>query len=139
MYVARPLSMYRTYPSALSLSPPEGPNSGILVIQDDETEPTCCFGLVKSTDYIGAQPFPQNKDLEVLFPDGDFTECTRVLFIPVLNQPLSSKQYYVIQRKWKHKGYVSHLNLHFLFYPPFSFGPNWLLYYQFVLLVMLTK
>ncbi|KAG6759700.1 hypothetical protein POTOM_036185 [Populus tomentosa] len=104
MYVTRPLSMYRRYPSALSLSPPEGPNSGILVIQDDETEPTCCFGLVKSTDYIGAQPFPQNKDLEVLFPDGDFTECTHVLFIPVLNQPLSSKQYYVIQRKWKHKG-----------------------------------
>ncbi|KAF9674169.1 hypothetical protein SADUNF_Sadunf10G0099600 [Salix dunnii] len=104
MYVTRPLSMYLRDPSALSLSPPEGPSSGILVIQDDDAEPTCCFGLVKSTSYIKALPFPQNKSLTVLFPDGDYTECTRVLFIPVLDRPLSSKQYHVIQRKWKHKG-----------------------------------
>ncbi|CAK7326470.1 unnamed protein product [Dovyalis caffra] len=104
MYVTRPLSMYLRDPSALSLTPPGGPNSGILVIRDDETEPTCCFGLVKSTDYVRALPFPQNKNLTVLFPDGDYTECTHVLFIPVLNQPLSCKQYYVIQRKWKHQG-----------------------------------
>ena len=33
-YVTRPLSM----PSALSLPPLEGPNSGILVIEDEEAE-----------------------------------------------------------------------------------------------------
>ncbi|KAJ6312455.1 hypothetical protein OIU77_014058 [Salix suchowensis] len=96
--------MYLRDPSALSLSPPEGPSSGILVIQDDDIELTCCFGLVKSTSYLRALPFPQNKSLTVLFPVGDYTECTPVLFIPVLNRPLSSKQYHVIQRKWKHKG-----------------------------------
>ncbi|KAJ6721055.1 hypothetical protein OIU85_024178 [Salix viminalis] len=109
MYVTRPLSMYLRDPSALSLPPPEGPSSGILVIQDDDIDLTCCFGLVKSTSYLKALPFPQNKNLTVLFPDGDYTECTHVLFIPVLNRPLSSKQYHVIQRKWKHKG-KAHIN-----------------------------
>jgi hypothetical protein len=32
--------MYKRNPSALSLPPPEGPNSGILIIQDEEAEST---------------------------------------------------------------------------------------------------
>ena len=38
MYVTRPRSMYKKSPSVLSLLPPEGPNCGILVIQDEEAE-----------------------------------------------------------------------------------------------------
>jgi len=38
MYVTRPLSMYKRNPSALSSAPPEGSNSGILIIQDEEVD-----------------------------------------------------------------------------------------------------
>ncbi|KAF2321412.1 hypothetical protein GH714_041005 [Hevea brasiliensis] len=66
MYVTRPLSLFKRDPSALSLPPPDGPNSGILCIQH----------------------IPPNS----------------VIFIPVLNQPLSSNQYYCIERHGKRKG-----------------------------------
>ena len=107
MYVTRPLSMYKRNPSALSLPPPEGPNSGILIIQDEEAESTCCFGLFKS-DQVEDLPFPQNKNLKVRYTTsggaanihGDthahnthtVTHTNRVIFIPALNQPLSSNQ-----------------------------------------------
>ncbi|XP_061986051.1 uncharacterized protein LOC133704984 [Populus nigra] len=111
MYVTRPLSMYKRNPSALSLPPPEGPNSGILIIQDEEAEPTCCFGLFKS-DQVEDLPFPQNKNLSVRYTTSggtagnshSSTSINRVIFIPALNQPLSSNQYYVIERRGRHKG-----------------------------------
>ncbi|CAK7326469.1 unnamed protein product [Dovyalis caffra] len=108
MYVTRPLSMYLRDPSALSLPPPDGPNSGVLVIQDEEAVPTCCFGLFKSDRVNWGLPFPQNKNLMVRYTQqaGEHQHVHRnsVLFFPVLNQPLSSNQYYVIERKGKHKG-----------------------------------
>ncbi|KAJ9140651.1 hypothetical protein P3X46_031270 [Hevea brasiliensis] len=108
MYVTRPLSMYQRDPSALSLPPPEGPNSGILVIQDEEAyQPTCCFGLCKS-NLVRNLPFPQNKNLKVHYTrqTGKHQQVyiNRVLFIPVLNLPLLSNQYYCIERKGRHKG-----------------------------------
>ncbi|GMY26743.1 hypothetical protein FCV25MIE_21985 [Fagus crenata] len=101
--------MYKRSPDALSFPPPEGPSSGILVIQDEESEPTCCFGLCKSSD-IKDLPFPQNKSLEHRYTTGIGIACNTthhfqdVVFIPVLNQPLSSNRYYVIQPHGKHKG-----------------------------------
>ncbi|KAF9677251.1 hypothetical protein SADUNF_Sadunf08G0088500 [Salix dunnii] len=112
MYVTRPLSLYKRNPSALSSPPPEGPNSGILIIQDEEAEPTCCFGLFKSHQ-VEDLPFPQNKNLRVRYTTStgnagngtmNSTYINRVIFIPVLNQPLSSNQYYVIKRRGRHKG-----------------------------------
>ncbi|GAY46986.1 hypothetical protein CUMW_101110 [Citrus unshiu] len=111
MYVTRPLSLYKKFPSALSLPPPEGPNSGILVILDEETEPTCCFGLCKSNE-LRELPFPQNKDLRTYYTTNSGAgqqsqtqyHYTRVVFIPVLDQPLSSNQYYAIQPRGRHKG-----------------------------------
>lgn len=116
MYVTRPLSLYKKFPSALSLPPPEGPNSGILVILDEETEPTCCFGLCKSNE-LRELPFPQNKDLRTYYTTNSGAgqqsqtqyHYTRVVFIPVLDQPLSSNQYYAIQPRGRHKGYVQNL------------------------------
>ncbi|KAG6654037.1 uncharacterized protein LOC122308835 [Carya illinoinensis] len=107
MYVTRPLSMYIKSPDALSLPPPEGPSSGILVILDEEAEPTRCFGLCK-TGYIKDLPFPQNKSLEHRYTTGigferDF-HFQKVVFIPVLDQPLSSNRYYAIQPYGKHRG-----------------------------------
>ncbi|KAH7834403.1 hypothetical protein Vadar_015605 [Vaccinium darrowii] len=107
MYATRPLSQYQRSPESLSL-PPEGPNSGYLVIQDYETETTCCFGFCRSIPYLTDLPFPQNKDLTVKYSSGvgenksDYSDDA--IFIPVLNQPLSSNRYYVIEPHGSHKG-----------------------------------
>ena len=109
MYVTRPLSLYRRSPEALSLPPPEGPNSGFLILQDEESETYCCFGLCKEAD-IKDFPFPQNKNLTVRHStkggENQYTSYYEVLFIPVLNQPLSLNRYYVIKRNGRHKGYA---------------------------------
>ncbi|XP_058192040.1 uncharacterized protein LOC131309416 [Rhododendron vialii] len=65
MYVTRPLSHYLSSPESLSPSP-EGPNSGYLVIQDEELETTTCFGLCKTRHPIDL-PFPQNRNLTVVY------------------------------------------------------------------------
>ncbi|OIW16757.1 hypothetical protein TanjilG_06938 [Lupinus angustifolius] len=108
MYVTRPLSMYKRNPAALSQAPPPGPNSGYLVIFDEEAETYNCFGLCK--DYIIRDlPFPQNKNLTVNYSshqnkNSTVNHSSDALFIPVLDQPLSSNCYYVIRRKGKYKG-----------------------------------
>ncbi|XVE85656.1 hypothetical protein DITRI_Ditri17bG0108000 [Diplodiscus trichospermus] len=107
MYVTRPLSMYKRSPSALESPPPEGPNSGILVILDEEAEPTCCFGLCKSHQ-LNRLPFPQNKKIQLRYTvnSGESTHVHRdpVAFIPVLDQPLSSNRYYALKPRGSHKG-----------------------------------
>ncbi|WMV28072.1 hypothetical protein MTR67_021457 [Solanum verrucosum] len=106
MYVTRPLSYYQRNPDALSL-PPEGPNSGYLVIQDEESETYCCFGLCKKFDIMD-MPIPQNKKLTVGYESGSGENSSvstdEVMFIPVLNKPLSSNQYYAIKHHGKRKG-----------------------------------
>ncbi|KAA8529239.1 hypothetical protein F0562_033962 [Nyssa sinensis] len=88
MYVTRPRSLYKKFPSSLS-TPPDGPNSGFLVLQEESKNPDC-LGLFKKFNLVGL-PFPQNKKL-TLRHEG-FED---VFFIPVLDQPLSSNRYYVI-------------------------------------------
>ncbi|XP_006353104.1 uncharacterized protein [Solanum tuberosum] len=106
MYVTRPLSYYQKNPDALLL-PPEGPNSGYLVIQDEESETYCCFGHCKNHDMMDL-PFPQNKKLTVRYEtsNGENKIILRedVMFIPVLNKPLSSNQYFAIKPHGKSKG-----------------------------------
>ncbi|XP_027362170.1 uncharacterized protein LOC113869867 [Abrus precatorius] len=109
MYVTRPLSLYKKSIEALSVPPPEGPNSGILVIQDEELKPTSCFGLGELHE-VKELPFPQNLNLELFYRSGislnRTTHYHHVAFIPVLNQPLSSNKYYVIQLNGKKRGEV---------------------------------
>ncbi|XVF85677.1 hypothetical protein PTKIN_Ptkin17bG0135300 [Pterospermum kingtungense] len=122
MYVTRPLSMYKQKPSALSLPPPEGPNSGILVIQDEEAEPlcTCCFRLLKAYKPNDLLPFPQNKKIKLPCPTGSRDSVNEVVFIPVLDQPLSSNRYYALEAGGSHKGYAC------IYYHQFQFSSQFL-------------
>ncbi|KAG2709992.1 hypothetical protein I3760_04G004600 [Carya illinoinensis] len=97
MYVTRRLSEYRRDHSKLSTPPRTAPNSGYMVIMDVEleTEETSCWGLCDSNE-INKLPFPQNKTLIVSTSDDLIYE---LLFIPVLDEPLSSNRYYVIHAK----------------------------------------
>ncbi|XP_054776024.1 uncharacterized protein LOC129284538 [Prosopis cineraria] len=108
MYVTRPRSLYKRDPEALSRTP-EGPNLGYLVLQDEEAESYRCFGLWKKG--ISNLPFPQNRNLTISYTvhtgSGVIILRDGVMFIPVLNQPLSSNLYYVIRREGKHQGEAS--------------------------------
>ncbi|XP_052198231.1 uncharacterized protein LOC127805510 [Diospyros lotus] len=106
MYVTRLLSRCLRSPEYLSL-PPEGPNSGYLVLQDEESETTTCFGLCKNR-YLSDLPFPQNKDLTIRYSSGSGKNRRAshyyIALIPVLNQPLSSNRYYAMKPHGSHKG-----------------------------------
>ncbi|CAA2977447.1 Hypothetical predicted protein [Olea europaea subsp. europaea] len=106
MYVTRPLSHYLKNPDSLR-TPPEGPNSGYLIIQDEESETSCCFGLCKNRSLLNL-PFPQNKELTLRYEqssgDNTYVSVNPVFLIPVLNQAASSNRYYAIKPHGKHKG-----------------------------------
>ncbi|KAF8364818.1 hypothetical protein HHK36_033204 [Tetracentron sinense] len=109
MYVTRHLSIYSKYPVTLSIPPPEAPYSGYLIRKDEESEAedTCCWGAWKNTR-VRKLPFPQNKILTVVHSSGSEEDGSvdqdKVLFIPVLDLPLSSNRYYVIRAKGRYKG-----------------------------------
>jgi len=106
MYVTRPLSQLIQFPNSLS-DQPEGPNSGYLVIKDEESETYYCFGLCKNRELMDL-PFPQNKELTIRYSTGGGDQSSvsfdDVMFIPVLNQPLSSNRYYAIKPHGSHRG-----------------------------------
>lgn len=109
MYITRRLSEYRRNPSELTQPPPEGPSSGVLVIHDQHSQiqSTCCFGSceVVECNHSGL-PLTQNLKLAVLFNSGgDDSTNDPIVFIPVLDKPLSSNCYYAIRRRGKYSGY----------------------------------
>ncbi|KAK6116394.1 hypothetical protein DH2020_049856 [Rehmannia glutinosa] len=87
MYVTRPISQLLKSPSLLA-APPDGPNSGYLVIQDEEPVTYSCFGWCKNRN-LKNLPFPQDKNLNVRFEGADIP-LDPLSFIPVLNQPLEA-------------------------------------------------
>ncbi|RYR79793.1 hypothetical protein Ahy_A01g004598 isoform D [Arachis hypogaea] len=109
MYSTRPRSLLKKDVNALSEAPSsEGPNSGFLVLQDEAAQSYGFFGLLKNRN-ISHFPFPQSKNLTVntdsaVGDSGSTGDYHEVMFVPVLNQPLSSNCYYVIWRKGKHQG-----------------------------------
>ncbi|CAK8536956.1 unnamed protein product [Lathyrus sativus] len=106
MYATRLLSMYKRNPSALSDPPPSGPNSGYLVILDEEAQTYSCFGLCKN-NRIKDFPIPQNNNSTILYSARKRIHKEEAMFIPVLNQRLSSNRYYVIKIKGKNQGQAS--------------------------------
>ena len=108
MYVTRPLSMYRRSPSTLSISPPDAPYSGYLVTTDEEAEAedTCCWRLCRHKK-VKMLPFPQDKIFRIThLSEYQQISDTKVWFVPVPDQPLSSNRYYVIRAKGRYKGYA---------------------------------
>ncbi|KAI9085745.1 hypothetical protein K1719_032351 [Acacia pycnantha] len=97
MYVTRPLSLYLNDELALTLPPPEH-NSGYLVISDAESE--ILLHLRGGNRRMRRLPFFQNKDF-IVDSYSDSENHNQVLFIPVLNSPLSDNRYYVMIRGWE--------------------------------------
>lgn len=107
MFVTRPRSLYRKFHSAALIRPPlEAPYSGVLVVSDDQSEEmdSSCFGLCKNKR-ISSLPFPQDRFLNVVNSANHHeAKATKVWFIPVPEQPLSSNRYFIIKAKGKYKG-----------------------------------
>ncbi|GAB2234193.1 hypothetical protein Droror1_Dr00003433 [Drosera rotundifolia] len=109
MYVTRPLSLYKRSPELLELPPPSGPNSGYLVVEDEESVPTCCFGTCTNPTVEGL-PMPQNKRIDVQHGSGDNHTSYGVFFVPVVGTALSENRYYAVKadgRRGKGEVYTS--------------------------------
>ncbi|KAL5219753.1 hypothetical protein ABZP36_024466 [Zizania latifolia] len=113
MYATKPLSLFLSRPEAASGPPPEGRNSGYLVVKgpDDDggDDETCCWGSCGGSR-VRDLPFPQNRVLTVRYSEqqGEHrrTYTDAVVFVPVPDQPLASNLYYAVVATGKHKGLV---------------------------------
>ncbi|WOL16401.1 hypothetical protein Cni_G25188 [Canna indica] len=107
MYTTKPLAIVKNSPHAVP--PLAGPNSGYLLLRDEEAEPnpTCCWGLCEDRR-VRELPFPQNRILTITYTQANGQSTTTyeapALFVPVLDKPLSSNHYYVIVAKGSKKG-----------------------------------
>ncbi|CAA0822456.1 Protein of unknown function (DUF1262 [Striga hermonthica] len=104
MYVTRPLSQVLKSPK---IGQPDGPNSGCLVIEDEESVTYSFFGLWRNRK-LKFLPFPQDKELRVRYTKTNGLTITvfedHVFLIPVINQPLDSNRYYAIVPHGSRKG-----------------------------------
>ncbi|KAL2552157.1 hypothetical protein Fot_05776 [Forsythia ovata] len=107
MYVTKPRSLYRNNPGALYVQPlRDAPYSGQLVVSDEKSGGMgfSCYGICRN-NRIKRLPFPQDRILKVVNASvHEDVSITKVWFIPVVGQPLSSNRYYVIKAKGRHKG-----------------------------------
>uniref|UniRef100_A0A0D9X7T0 Uncharacterized protein n=1 Tax=Leersia perrieri TaxID=77586 RepID=A0A0D9X7T0_9ORYZ len=120
MYVTRPISRYHDNPAAAEEPPPDGPGSGILVVEDEASVERAkrWWGLWQDREVYGL-PFPQSRKLKVEYTttssSGSDTSTTHhtstdrddVVFVPVVGQPLSSGRYYAVRATGRHAGKVS--------------------------------
>lgn len=109
--MTRPLSLFKSRSRLLS-TPVEGPGSGYLVLEGEEDIQyvRSSSGQEMIDEALMDLPFPQNRILTVNFtygsgPYGKYTEKHNVLFIPVINKPLSSHCFYLmVDDNNDHKG-----------------------------------
>lgn len=111
MYATRRLSELLKS-AELVAAPPDGPNSGYLVIQDEESVTYSCFGCCKNR-FLNHLPFPQDKELTLRYTtnsgQASHTSLNPLFFIPLLNHPLSSNRYYSIDPHGKRIGYICYI------------------------------
>jgi hypothetical protein len=112
MYATWPLSLLLSNPEAVLWPPPDGGNSGYLVVKDidddSDDEQVWCTGGVRSRSLVENLPFPQNRVFTVGYDHGDGENKAKdtVLFVPVLDQPLASNRYYPVIASGRRKGLV---------------------------------
>ncbi|XP_051230775.1 uncharacterized protein [Lolium perenne] len=112
MYATKPLSLFKSHPDTASQPPPEGPNSGYIVVKGDddgEDGETCCWGQCGGTR-VRDLPFPQDRVLTLRYTEhhgeSSSTYTDSVVFVPVPDAPLASNRYYAVIATGKHKGLV---------------------------------
>ncbi|KAL6596169.1 hypothetical protein ACP70R_047533 [Stipagrostis hirtigluma subsp. patula] len=113
MYATKPLSLFKSHPEAASGPPPEGRNSGYLVVKGDDDDgddgETCCWGTCGGTR-VRELPFPQNRVLTVRYTEhhgeSSTTYSDAVVFVPVPDQPLASNRYYPVIATGRRRGLV---------------------------------
>jgi hypothetical protein len=112
MYATKPLSVFKSHPEAASRPPPEGRNSGYLVMKGDEDgddDETCCWGQCGGTR-VRDLPFPQDRVLTLRYTEhhgeSSTTYTDSVVFVPVPDAPLASNRYYAVVATGKRKGLV---------------------------------
>ncbi|CAD6245031.1 unnamed protein product [Miscanthus lutarioriparius] len=77
MYATKPLSLFKSHPEAASGAPPEGRNSGYLVVKGAADEETSCWGLFPDRR-VRELPFPQDRVLKVRASTGGLVRaCSR--------------------------------------------------------------
>ena len=110
MYATKPLSLFKSHPEAAARPPPEGRNSGYLVVKGDEDgddDETCCWGQCGGTR-VRDLPFPQDRVLTLRYTEhhgqSSTTYTDSVVFVPVPDQPLASNRYYAVVATGKRKG-----------------------------------
>ncbi|TVU06055.1 hypothetical protein EJB05_49246, partial [Eragrostis curvula] len=104
MYATKPFSLFKSNPEAASMPPPEGRNSGYLVVKgtaEEDGDETSCWGTWRD-NRVWELPFPQNRVLVAQFAGEDEAD----LFVPVPDQPLASNRYYVVVARGSGKGLV---------------------------------
>ncbi|XP_078179523.1 uncharacterized protein LOC144573619 [Carex rostrata] len=113
MYTTKCHSEFKAIPEVAMQPPPEGPCSGYVVVKEedpDEETCTCCLVLCPNMPDVRYLPIPQNKTLSFRFtsPEGEIstTATETVLFVPVINLPLSANRYYAVAAKGEHQGLV---------------------------------
>jgi hypothetical protein len=109
MYLTKPLSLFKSQPEAALEPPPEGRNSGYLVVKGAADEETRLWGLLADRR-VRELPFPQDRVLKVQYTvstgQSTATYQESVVFVPVPDQPLASNRYYAVIAKGKRKGLV---------------------------------
>uniref|UniRef100_A0ACD5XJK4 Uncharacterized protein n=1 Tax=Avena sativa TaxID=4498 RepID=A0ACD5XJK4_AVESA len=112
MYATKPLSLFKSHPEAASRPPPEGRNSGYLVVKGDEDgddDETCCWGQCGGTR-VRDLPFPQDRVLTLRYTEhhgqSSTTYTDSVVFFPVPDAPLASNRYYAVVATGKRRGLV---------------------------------
>ncbi|TVU06065.1 hypothetical protein EJB05_49257, partial [Eragrostis curvula] len=102
----------KSHPEEAFRPPPEGQNSGYLVVKgaddnDGEDGQTCCWGSCGGTR-VWELPFPQNRVLTVRHSETEqeTSFADAVVFVPVVDLPLSSNQYHAVIAVGEHKGLV---------------------------------
>ncbi|XP_047086497.1 uncharacterized protein LOC124698018 [Lolium rigidum] len=112
MYETKSLSLFKSQPEAASRPPPEGRNSGYLVVKGDEDgddDETCCWGHCGGTR-VRDLPFPQDRVLTLRYTEhhgqSSRTYTDSVVFVPIPDAPLASNRYYAVVATGKRKGLV---------------------------------